>query len=834
MKKSSMKLRFLFLILCIVGSFCILIFQLVNLQVRNYETYGERAESKRTKTITLKGTRGQIQDANGIVLAYDKKIYNVQFYREPRTGREQNGRYSKAIWEVVKIVENAGGTVVSNFWLKQDETGQWIFDVGQGITESIAKRREDMWRSNFYVNSIDQQALFDRLCYNYMLDENDSDYPIGETLTIEDKCKILGVWQEMQMNAFSSKPITIAKDIEWSTVIEVETRLITLDGISIAVENQRVYPQGTLACHVVGYTGLMQSDRQILEYQAKGYSMNDSVGLDGVEKSMEEWLTANSLLRQGRKTVEVNNAGLVVRELSYIEPQDGNNIRLTIQSDLQRVAEDALANVISNIRNTQEKTMRDPKWLEANKNALQDRDLVKNPIKLATNGAIVVLDMQARVLAMASFPDYDPNLFIIGMDDAQFERIMLDARKPLFNNAIGSRDTPGSIFKMVTAMAAMTGGYLTPERMITDEGPFTKYDTVNPPQCWATGATRLTHRDQTIVEGLLHSCNYFFFTIASEMFDNGYDLYNYAAKVGLTSKTNVDLPGEARSVVGSQVSLYDTTRAITESAQDTSKAVLVKYALKSHLRKIGEMYSITYSEDRLDRTIKSLMDMAVNTPQTQWVRSIRPVLMEELGMSLEMVYRQVVVGDIYLLLNEIKWGGSEAIMTAIGQSITQVTPLAVARYVVTIANGGYVYDVSLIDSIISPTGEIINPLDTPVVVNDLSAELANVLPYIKKGMAGVVDESGTAAKYFNGWEYLDQISGKTGTAEKSELDLENNAWFVSFAPRENPEIVVVVYVPNGMSAGYVTPAAKEVIGYYLDNKKEVESADIPAPNALAP
>ncbi|MEG0767277.1 MAG: hypothetical protein RR482_06130, partial [Clostridia bacterium] len=72
------------------------------------------------------------------------------------------------------------------------------------------------------------------------------------------------------------------------------------------------------------------------------------------------------------------------------------------------------------------------------------------------------------------------------------------------------------------------------------------------------------------------------------------------------------------------------------------------------------------------------------------------------------------------------------------------------------------------------------------------------------------------------------------TAEKSTIDLESNAWFVSFAPYENPEIVVVVYVPHGMSAGFVTPAAKAVIQYYLDSKVEVEKIEIPGPNALAP
>ena len=122
-------------------------------------------------------------------------------------------------------------------------------------------------------------------------------------------------------------------------------------------------------------------------------------------------------------------------------------------------------------------------------------------------------------------------------------------------------------------------------------------------------------------------------------------------------------------------------------------------------------------------------------------------------------------------------------MTAIGQSITTITPIAMARYIVALANGGYVYDVQLIDSIIAPDGSVVNDFD-PVLVNDLSDDIGEYLPYIKEGMKGVVDPEGdgTAGQYFSKWEYADQIAGKTGTAETSELDVENNSWFVCFAP----------------------------------------------------
>lgn len=821
------KIRFGFLLLVISAAFCALIIRLANLQVRGADDYGSIAESVMTKTIYERGQRGQILDVNGARLAFDKKIYNINFYRDPTSNREQNGRYSKAIWEIIQLVERAGGKVEFPFWLAQDENGAWRFDTGTE-SEGVAAAREKMFRSNFYVKSYAVDEIFERLCYNYMIHE------VGD-LPLERKLQILSVWQEMQMNAFNSVPITLASDVSWATAMEVETRLITLDGVSVSVENQRVYPKGTLACHILGYTGLMQSESTIQNYLSKGYQRNDKIGLDGVEYSMEEWLTPNSSLRQGYRIVEVDRSGKQVRELSREDPTDGYTVKLTIDSGLQAAAEAELASIINSIRDREEKLLSDPDWLEENKDELLSYEANEQKIQLAQNGAIVVLDMQCRVLAMASYPNYDPNLFVLGMTPEQRAR-MFDARNPLYNNAIAAADTPGSVFKMCTALAALANGALTVTERISDGGPFTRFDKVNPPRCWKAPHRISDHADQTIVEGLSNSCNYFFYTIAADLGADGELLYQYAAKLGLTSKTNIDLPGEKTSVVGSQTSLYDPTRAITGLDQDTWLPVQVKAAIKAHLNKIAEKYELSYSDERLDTCIKALMDMAVVTEQTAWVRSIRPILMEELGMSMELVWRAEVVSEIYLRLNEIKWGGSQTIMTAIGQSITLTTPVAMARYVAAVANGGYVYDVQIIDSILSPDGEVINDFSEPVVLNDLSQEIGEYLPYIKLGMQGVVDESGTAAAYFDKWKYIDDpgIAAKTGTAEKSKLDVESNAWFVSMSPYENPEIVVVVYVPRGYSGAWSSIAARNVIEYYLDTRVETVDVRLPAPNSLAP
>ena len=701
-----------------------------------------------------------------------------------------------------------------------------------------------MFRSNFYVKNTDVNDIYKTLCYNYMIDEIDADFPASEKLTLEDKLQVLSVWQEMQMNAFNSVPIVLAEDVSWAAVIRIETRLIALDGISVAVENQRVYPKGTLACHVLGYTGKMQSENQIRKYVAKGYKRSDVIGLDGVEASMEDWLTPNSSARQGYSVVEVDRSGNQIRQLSHQDAKDGNTVKLTIDSGLQAVTEQALSDLVNSIRDYEEKKLQDGTWLETNKEALMQYQANDRTVNLAQNGAIVVLDMNCRVKAMASFPNYDPNLFIVGMTPEQRERQLADPRNPLFNNAISAADTPGSVFKMATALAALTSGNLTLLDEITDEGYFKVYDQTNPPKCWINlNLASVRHADQTVVEGLKNSCNYFFYTIASRMGADGETLYQYAEKLGLTSKTNIDLPGEIKSIVGSQTSLYDPTRAITGRDQDTWLPVQVKTQIKKHLKKIGEKYGYEYSDERLDKCCKALMDMALTTDQgsqgTGWTQAIRPILMEELGMSMEMVWKAEVVTDLFGYLNDIKWGGSYTIMTAIGQSITMTTPIAMARYIVAIANGGYVCDVQLIDSIIDAEGNVVNKFDEPVVVNDLSEEVAPYIGAIKEGMAGVVDEGGTAGDYFSSWTGVDgkpdknQLCGKTGTAETSDLDVENNSWFVCFYPKDEPEIAVVVYVPYGYSGSRSAAAARTVLEYYLSSRVEDEAAILPAPNALA-
>ena len=810
------------------GIFIWLVTGLISLQLKQSDILAEKADDTKTKTIALRGKRGNISTSDSVIMAEDELIYNVTFQKDATANtKELYSRYTASILDTIDIIEKNGGEIAVSFVIERDpETGEWIFNFGSGVSDTVLETRERQWRSNNYLTRMDRFGTAAQC-----IDRLKERYQITDDVSENNMLKIMAIYSEMQMNIFNSQPIIIAKDVRYETVIEIETRSMMLPGMSIEIGTKRVYPRSNLASQIIGYTGAIPSRAMWLTLQAKGYSYNDTIGRDGIESSMEDWLTQNSSLRKGARVVERDQMSRVVRELSYTAPQDGNNVKLTLNAAYQQEAERCIRNNVITVRNNQEKKLASESWLEANKNDIHNRDWVKYPLELAEHGCLIVLDMQCRVLALANYPTYDLNALVAGGKDAM--AILGDARNLLLNYGIHARGTPGSIFKMVTGMGALSEGELKLTERISDMGYYTKYnqDLSTAPKCWINKNYRWQHSNQTIVEGLTNSCNYFFYELSSRLGEER--LYRYASLFGLTSKTGIDLPGEVRSVVGSQNTLYDPSKPVNEANQDTSLPIIVFNSIKKHLRNCGASRNIEYDDERLSVCAKRLMDMAVNYNESDWLENMRTILMEELNMTKEMVYLQSVIGDTYNYMNDIKWGGGQTILTGIGQSVTVLTPIAVARYVCTVANDGYLYNVSLIDSITSPEGEILSQRE-PTLIHRLDHS-DEYLYKIREGMKGVVDESGTAKKYFRNWPYQEQIAAKTGTAQVTSIDLENNAWFVCFAPYENPEIAVACFIPNGYSGSESSIAPRDFIEWYM-KQKTLRGVDIVLPlgNTLAP
>ncbi|MDD3109065.1 MAG: penicillin-binding transpeptidase domain-containing protein [Eubacteriales bacterium] len=809
-------------------AFSTLMVSLYSLQIVNADQYQSATDNKRVKTLRVTGKRGMITDADSVVLARSDDIYNVTFYMTSSENTEAHyAKFTPSILEARRIIQQYGGEIINKFVIVRDEdTSEWVFDFGKGISDKAWAIRESQWRGNHYLSNARYPTAED--CYNrlftmYQLDKHAVDE--------ETALQVMAVYSDMKMNIFNSTPVVIAQDVPYTAVSEITGRSMALAGMDIEVGEKRVYPLSTMASQVIGYVGaISEADNYQTDLKPMGYALNDTIGKDGVERSMENWLTPNIASRTGSRVMERDNQGRLTRQISVTPPTDGNNVKLTLIASYQQQAERAIAANVAYTRGVQEAEMFRDRWRETNKQKLEQRDFNEYKLKLASTGTMVVLDVNTgRVLAMAQHPTYDLNAMVAG--GKEVAEILLDERSPLRNYAIQQKAEPGSIFKMVTGLAALTNNRLTVEDRISDEGPYTRYTNKveDAPQCWIGKGQRSQHANLTIVDGLQKSCNYFFYTITGYLYgDTGSNLlYQYSAKMGLTTRTGVQLPGEARSVVGNQTSLYDPTVSLGE--QETSQPILVAASIKKHLKNIGSSYGITYDEVRLDACIKQLMDMAVATPSDQWADAMRPILMAELNMSRDMVWKQAVIGDIWVYLNDIKWGGSLEVQMGIGQSITLLTPVAVSRYVASLGNGGVVYNLSIIDSIISPEGEILNQYQ-PSIFGHLDGS-EQYLPYIREGMKGVVDDQGTAKRYFSNWEYTDEIWAKTGTSQVTvggiKLDLENNGWFVALTPFSTPaEIAVVVLIPNGKSGAEATRAARDFIEWWMKDKSKF-TGDMP-------
>ena len=866
-KNQQLNTRFLLFTGVVMLAFGVLILNLYDLQVVSGQEYAETASNQSIKSIAIRGSRGMITDINSVVLAKSEKAYNVTFYRD-----NSDWDYPTAqLLEAIEIVESHGGQItVTSPLIRNAETGEWEFNFGDGISESAYNKRKEYFYSNNYLtaSTLDTpEKCFKRLrqrfgftaledgTYLFQVDADGnsvvpdavspnrnkavSSVPVTEDTVL----KVIAINTTMQDNAFNSLPVAIAEDVSYETVSEIEGRSMSMPWVGVTMGDKRVYPNGSLAATVIGYTGKIQNaDYYYSDLKPAGYAMNDYIGQDGIEASMESWLTANIKDRQGSRVVEVTPDGKVTRVLSEKAPQNGNTVKLTINSQYQAVAERAIAANVERTRNEQEKRMRDPKWLETNKDKVGSRDWEEFPIRLATTGVLIVMDLRegnaGNILALAQYPNYDLNAMVKGGDPAL--QIVQDERGLLMNYAIQTRAEPGSIFKMVTGLAALTNGVLTPFEMIDDGGRFMQYtnNREDAPKCWTSKPS--THKDQTIVEGLTNSCNYFFYTCASRLYDqfpSEERLYKYAAQMGLTSKTGIDLPGELRPVVGNQTNLYDQTVSISEQMTDTP--AIVAAAIKKHLINYGASYGIEYDNARLDRCIKLLMDMAINTSSDDWVVNARPIFMTELNMTRTMVLQAALMRDLWTYLNTIKWGGSQEIQMGVGQSITLLTPITVVRYIGSVTNDAIVYNPNIVDSIISPEGEILSQR-TATQFNVLESAKP-YMQYILRGLEGVVDETGTAAAQFKDWKYTPKevMYGKTGTSQvtigKIRLDLENNGWFVAMCPNAKPEIAIVSFIPNGLSGAFTTRAARDFIEFYLDEKAKVDDTlTLPGGNSLAP
>ena len=275
-----------------------------------------------------------------------------------------------------------------------------------------------------------------------------------------------------------------------------------------------------MASHILGYASKIGSE----EYQKKKdeYNQNDIIGKTGIEAVFEKYLKG----KNGTKQIDMAVDGTITAEVVEKEAVAGSNVVLTIDSQLQKIAEEALKDNIEKIKNGGFGKSYDAK-----------------------GGSCVVMNVKTgEVLAMASYPDYNPQSFADGISNEEWKSYNENKSYPLLNKCIQSAYEPGSIFKMVTAIAGLESGNISLTEKINDTGVYKKYGAEW--KCWYYTDYHRGHGYLNVIGAIEKSCNFFFYETADRM---GIDtLDKYATYFGLGRKTGIELPSETAGTLASK------------------------------------------------------------------------------------------------------------------------------------------------------------------------------------------------------------------------------------------------------------------------------------------
>lgn len=892
-----------------------LIYRLGTLTIKEGEAWAKSADNRSTQTIAIKGERGKIMDRNGVVLAYSETCYNVEFLRnaDNRT-KYDSAIYTESLIKAIDIIEKSGGSTIDASYIVLDENGSIAFDWRiSGVESSEAKERVRRIRyKNFCeamgitINDPDGYGKTPKdpstwnmekwptaeYSYNYLR----KNWYIPEEFSFEQANKIISIRQEVALNNYRAyEPVTIAYNVSQEVVSEIVERSDELVGVQIAQSTTRVYPRGETAAHILGYLSksadtvsasklvsmgykrdelkqyYLKDDNggYILgddgDYQVKmtdksglAYSNDDYIGVSGVEYTMEAYLTGATKQRQGSREVEINKNLSITRELSSTPAKDGDNVMLTVEINLQAKCESALANLIAKMRRQEEELIADDAEKPEKEQKYKGKD-----IDLAATGAIVVMDPRSgEVLAMASYPSFDPNWFMMGLTTEQVDYLFgdgADKTTPLRNKAISERNAPGSIFKPATGIAGVSEGVVGIEELINDhndggyyyfytrdEDGKVKVQKQGAPRCWSY-RDHSAHANINLTQALTFSCNYYFCEIANRM---GIDKLNeWIGKFGLDKKTNIELTGEMTGIGGGQKVLFDNellddNGELSISRQKTSLPVLIYNSIRERLKEYVTRRSMEIDDAAIRACALRLMMLQDGKGLDGKGPEIRKILSDELGIPEGYSITQNWTSEIVTLLNEIQWKPTQTIRAGFGQGVTLVTPIAVARYVCALANEGTVYDANIVERIVDTNGNLVEDKNADVYarIGDGSAEWHALWDSVKQGLKGVVslEDHGTAAGGFSEEfrnKYLDRIAGKTGSAQIgiNSIDIENTSWFVSYTPREGEaELVIVICIPSGYAGAWSVSAAEEIYTYYFNQQDSAAPETLVDIGGIAP
>ena len=342
------------IVFCVLAA--ILLQRVFYLQIVKGQSFADEYKLQIQKTKEIQGTRGEIYDRNGTLLAYNELAYSVTIEDNFEESSEKNKELNKVITTVMDIVESNGDTVINDFGVILDSDGNYQF-VAENDTQRL-RFVADVYGKKTIDELSDKQKnstaqdIIDYLCtdklYGYGIDEKKMDK--------EDVLKLVNVRYAISLNSFQKFiTTTIAEDVSDETVAVIMENLDTLPGVDIEEESLRRYTDSKCFASIIGYTGQISQEEYdaLSKKEQEKYSKQDTVGKSGLEKTLDSELQG----KKGQVKLYVNSVGKVIETIKGKDPEAGNNVYLSIDADVQKAAyniiEQELAGILlSKIQNT--------------------------------------------------------------------------------------------------------------------------------------------------------------------------------------------------------------------------------------------------------------------------------------------------------------------------------------------------------------------------------------------------------------------------------------------------------------------------------------------------
>ncbi|AEM78416.1 LOW QUALITY PROTEIN: Penicillin-binding protein dimerization domain-containing protein [Thermoanaerobacter wiegelii Rt8.B1] len=743
----SLKKKFYTFGAIILALLVVLVSRLIYLQLIKGDYYREISMRQAIRRIPIEAPRGEIVDRYGVKLATNRPSFSVDIIK----GEVVDSHLNETILKLMDILTKNNVKYKDDLPIYLDENGNPYFNFKNSdevsVKEETLKTREKAWKK---ANNINENATA-KEAWDILIKK----FKIPKDMDPIEARKIMVVRQLMEEQGYNQyQPVEIAVDVDQKTIAEIEEKHLELPGIMINVKPVRYYPYETLLSQTLGYIGRITQD-DLKNLDMSKYKLTDLVGHSGLEALYEKYLRG----KDGGQQVVVDNYGRLIKNLGTEPPVPGDTIFLTIDKNIQEAAEQSLITTMQNIR--------DGKYGESFP---------------ANIGAAVVVDVDTgKVLALASIPGYDPNIFATGNPPKDVVNELFKSRdatadpSPIFNYATQGAVPPGSTFKMAVAFAALDTGVTTVDEKYLDPGIYPYTGQRN----WAWPRTQGW---VNVSDAIKYSTDTYFYEMGRRM---GIDkIVEYAKKFALDQKTGIELY-EAKGVIASPQ--YKREYYLG----------LIKSMVKTDTNPDGVITEEQYQK------IVEIIDKGNLSDYNTFLQ------LEKMGIKDTKLQRKLWEMMYYAK----HWSLTDTCSAAIGQGDNQFTPLEIASYVSTLINGGIRYKLHLVDKIVSPDGKIVE--ETKPEVLDRIHIPKKYLDAIKLGMKGVTERGGTASGAFRNFPI--PVGGKTGTAEV--VGRANYAWFVGFAPYDDPQIVVVAVIYQGGHGSYAGYVARDIFDAYFGLSK---------------